>query len=373
MTNSLPTVSLDTTTLLTSIPGLLGFLPERSLVVLAFDADASIAVTARHDLMLDGEGGPTPQMRYTMENIGEVCARAGAVATVVAVVDDRYALSSTRYRELCGDIDAVLVDAGVAGGVRAGFVVGGFAAGQPWYTAWWRLTGPGPADSDPEVPEMVGLDDPGFGCGLLADPHSSPIALERSLRTGRVVMASRSELLASLAPTGHCTDFACEGRPRRIRATTTAAADAKLLRAALKLLTGPCPPEMTCATVHLLSRALVNLGVRDALLVLGAGEHRFVAETAWTEMVRRTSGQTRASAATMLAHLYYLGGEGAYAGVALDVALEACDTWNLARLLNTALCNGVHPSLMWEILGESYSAAAGLGVILPPTSLRRPA
>ncbi|MFT3900201.1 MAG: DUF4192 domain-containing protein [Gordonia sp. (in: high G+C Gram-positive bacteria)] len=372
MTNSLPTFSLDTTTLLTSIPGLLGFLPERSLVVLAFDASASIAVTARHDLLLDGEGRPTDQMRATLMSIASVCAREGIVATAVAIVDDRYDLPSRVYRTMLELTDAALTEAGVPGGVRAGFVVERFESGRPWYTAWWGLDGAGPADRDPEVPDAMGLDDAGFGCGLLGDPQSSPVALERSLHTGRVVMASRAEMTDSLGPVEHCTDAACGGRPRAMRESRSPAGDAKLLRAALKVVTAPQAPAMTCTTVHTLSRAVSNLRVRDALLVVGAGEHRLVAEAVWRDLTRRTRGTVRASAATMLAHLYYLGGEGACAGVALDVALDACDSWKLATLLNSALCHGVHPSMMREILSESYAVAAGLGVALPPLGRPRP-
>lgn len=370
MTNIMPTVALDTTNLLTAIPGLLGFLPEQSLVVLAFDEDASIAVTARHDLLLDLDGEPTPDMRATMASIGAVCERDGALAAVGVVVDDRYRLSSPVYRRVLADVDEALIMAGVPGGVRAGFVVEQFAAGVPWYTARWEMSGRGPTGTDPDLPESVGLGDGGYGCGLLADPQSSPVALERSLRTGRVVMASRSEMYACLAATEHCTDGSCGGRPRRIRPTSTAAGRAKLLRSALALLTGPDAPEMTCANVILLSRAVRNLGVRDALLVLGGGEHRWVAESVWRDLTRRTRGEVRASAATMLAHLYYLGGEGAYTGVALDVALESSPDWRLAGLLNTALTGGVHPSMLWEVLGESYGVAAGLGVTLPSASPR---
>ncbi|MFN8055584.1 DUF4192 domain-containing protein [Gordonia sp. (in: high G+C Gram-positive bacteria)] len=370
MTNIMPTVALDTTNLLTAIPGLLGFLPEQSLVVLAFDEDSSIAVTARHDLLLDADGEPTADMWETMASIGLVCERDGALGAVGVVVDNRYGLPSPVYRRVLADLDDALIAAGVPGGVRAGFVVERFAAGMPWYTALWAMAGRGPTGADPDVPGSLGLADGGFGCGLLADPQSSPVALERSLRTGRVVMASRSEMYACLATTEHCVDGACGGRPRRIRPTTTAAGRTKLLRAALKLLTGPAVPEMTCANVVLLSRAVRNLGVRDALLVLGGGEHRWVAESVWRDLTRRTRGEVRASAATMLAHLYYLGGEGAYTGVALDVALQACPDWRLAGLLDTALTGGVHPSMLWEVLGESYSVAAGLGVTLPSASSR---
>ncbi|GED98148.1 DUF4192 domain-containing protein [Gordonia crocea] len=363
MTNNVPTLSLDTTSLLTAIPGLLGFLPEQSLVVIAFDADSSIAVTARHDLLLDRAGDPTSDMHATIATIGQVCERDGVMGVVVAIVDDRYPEFSPVYRRVCAQVDTVLREAGVPDGVCAGFAVSRFAAGEPWHALWWDLGGPGPRGAHRCDPAEAG-----FGWGVLDDPQASPVALERSLRTGRVVLASRAEIADSLTPVAHCTDAGCDGKRRSPRRATTPTAEAKLLRKALRLLTGPAAPEMTCATVSLLGRAVTTLGVRDALLALAGGEHRFTAEAAWRELARRSRGKVRASAATMLAHLYYLGGEGAYAGVALDVALTECPDWRLAGLLNSALVGGVHPSMLWEILGESYAAAAGLGVDLPTLS-----
>ncbi|QKT07469.1 DUF4192 domain-containing protein [Gordonia sp. X0973] len=365
MTQSLPTAYLDTASLLTAIPGLFGFRPEHSMVVVAFDADASIAVTARHDVELES-GEPTARMRESIADVAAVCLRTGAVATAVVVADDRHALDSPVYRRLVAEMNAALVAVGVPGGVSAGFVLAEFAQGQPWRTMWWELDGPGPRGCDPAVPHLIGVADPGYGCGLLGDPKSSPVALERSLTSGRVVMDSRGELADSLAGTDqHCTDLACGGRPRRPRVSASRGSGAALLRSALDLLTGPEPPEMTCATVSLLGRALIRLDVRDALMTLGAGEHRYVAETVWRELTRRTDGRQRASAATMLAHLYYLGGEGTSAGIALDVALAADPGWNLARLLDSALAGGVHPSMIWELLVESYVVGATLGVELP--------
>ena len=235
--------------------------------------------------------GPTADMWETMASIGLVCERDGALGAVGVVVDNRYGLPSPVYRRVLADLDDALIAARVPGGVRAGFVVERFAAGMPGtpHCGRWRATAARPGR--PDVPGSLGLADGGFGCGLLADPQSSPVALERSLRTDRVVMASRSEMYACLAPPSTASTAALRGRPRQIRPDDGRGPHQMLRGRALKLLTGPAVPEMTCANVVLLNRAVRNLGVRDALLVLGDGEHRWVAESVWRDLTRRTRGR----------------------------------------------------------------------------------
>lgn len=53
---------IDPTTLLTAIPALLGFIPERSIIVVAFAPDRGISATMRHDLALGDTGEPTSEL-----------------------------------------------------------------------------------------------------------------------------------------------------------------------------------------------------------------------------------------------------------------------------------------------------------------------
>ncbi|MCB1293509.1 MAG: DUF4192 family protein, partial [Gordonia sp.] len=83
------------------------------------------------------------------------------------------------------------------------------------------------------------------------------------------------------------------------------------------------------------------------------------------------TGSARASAASLLAHLHYIAGEGAYAAVALDTALDADPEWSLAVLLSRALHSGAHPAMLWATVGYSYELAASLGVDLPQPTMAR--
>ena len=46
-------------TLITAIPALLGFVPESSLIVLAYRGDNTIIATMRYDLLLRADGRPS--------------------------------------------------------------------------------------------------------------------------------------------------------------------------------------------------------------------------------------------------------------------------------------------------------------------------
>ena len=52
------------------------------------------------------------------------------------------------------------------------------------------------------------------------------------------------------------------------------------------------------------------------------------------------------------------------------MALDADPQWSLARLLDRSLRNGLRPDNLWEIIGDSYDAAAALGVVIPSATLR---
>ena len=170
-----------------------------------------------------------------------------------------------------------------------------------------------------------------------------------------------------LAPAPHCDDGPC-----RTKADAGSFDDeppherlAAIYEAVLMQ-----PDRFSCATVDELERAICDVQVRDAALGFAVTDLRAGAELLWRELTRRLTGTGRASAATLLAHLHYIAGEGSFAGVALDVAREADRTWKLAQLLDHSLRNGLRPGNLWHLIGDSYSAAAELGLTLPHATLR---
>ncbi len=165
-----------------------------------------------------------------------------------------------------------------------------------------------------------------------------------------------------LVPSAHCDSAVCAGVHSGV--PTFSVSTAALLRTLVAHVLGQ-NGEWDCRTVAVLESAILDLEVRDAAMGLSVGEYRADAERLWRELTRRLRGRGRASAATLLGHLHYVAGEGAYAGVALDCALQADPDWNLARLLDQALRNGMRPTEMVDIVDRSFDIAERLGVSLP--------
>ncbi|MFI9817073.1 DUF4192 domain-containing protein [Saccharothrix variisporea] len=113
---------------------------------------------------------------------------------------------------------------------------------------------------------------------------------------------------------------------------------------------------LTDAEVAALTFALSDLVVRDASLGYAVGEHARDAETLWAELTRASPLPERAEPATLLAFSAYIRGDGAYASIALDRALEAQADHRLATLLHMALEKGLPPATVRQLAER----AAGL-------------
>ncbi|GAA1480571.1 DUF4192 domain-containing protein [Gordonia sinesedis] len=347
----------DETTLLTAIPAMLGFIPERSVILVALGAERGVVrATIRHDLDLDETGAVTAEQIAVLDSLGRIIAGYGVDTVLVVLADDRYPPADERYRRVLSVADRCLAP---AGGARRGYVVGGdYQSGAPWRLIW---SGRGHRHRSAGVPDRV---------GVLADPHTSPTALAEAVATGRRLLTRRSQMAAMLEPSAHCAgpctrDDEWPGGS----AARPDDSDAELLRLLVEAVTHP-DPDRACATVRRLERAITTIPVRDAALAFAVTDHRHAAEDLWRDLTRRLDGEGRASAATLLAHLHYIGGEGAYAGVALDCALTAAPDWTLAGLLDQALRGGMPPVELRSMIDKSYVIARRLGVTIPLVTLR---
>ncbi|WP_288336148.1 DUF4192 domain-containing protein [uncultured Gordonia sp.] len=411
MTPQTPPSPIDATTLLSAVPALLGFIPSRSLIVVVLQSPNSVRVAMRYDLSLTPDGRATDELLVVAESFGHIVRRHGGGPVLAVIADDRYSPHDDRYRQVFSLADDCLAD---SGGLAQGFVVTAFERHAPWQLIWRRCAGPTAA---------------GVGgrpaSGTMADPYTSPTAVAEAVSTGRRILADRGEMAAMLTPLPHCDSPNCDSLncefpssdspirtesiavqpvsartelrlapPRGERATRPALAgiesdggieshvgiephggiepregrNAELLRAVLRAMQAPGVPD--CATMTVLHRAITTLPVRDAALACAVTDLRSDAENLWRTLTRRLRGTGRASAATLLAHLHYIGGEGAFAGIALDCALAADPGWKLATLLDQALRGGATPSLLWEMIDESYGIATDLGVVIPRATLR---
>lgn len=360
MSSSKSRSRLDAASLLTAIPALLGFIPERSIIILFVGPGRTVRATMRHDLAVDDDGTPQPALLRVFAELGSICARYGARDLLVAIVDDRFALDDPCHRRVLALANR---EFSASGGVSIGFVLNEFDCGAAWSVAWRpRANRPAPI----AVPKA--------GAGVLADPRTCPTAIATAVSTGRRLLSSRSEMQQMLVPSPRCAEPVCNhlDAPNEpldgVGAQDTAEHRRLLALIVDRVQAGP--PKLDCSTLNELERAILTLPVRDAALALAVTDLRDGAELLWRELTRRLQKQGRASAATMLAHLHYIGGEGAYAGVALDAALAADPSWSLAGLLDRALRNGMRPNTLWEMIDDSYRAAAELGVVIPNPTLR---
>lgn len=337
--------------LLTALPGLLGFIPERSLVVLGFgDRPGHVQVTARHDLVVDTEGALVPEILHVLDEVDAMCVREGVRGVVVVFADDRFPITDPRYRQMFASVDDHLTG---SGGLAAGFVVPDFVAGGRWRTVW---------EGRQDLPRaVIAVSRSAPTQGHLDDPNTCATAIDRMVQTGKPVLARRSDMTAMLTTLDHCA-----GPHAAPRDHPPATDDAGLLRMIVEHVTRTAPPgDLDCRTVTLMGEALTRMPVRDAAFTLACTAFRGPTERLWRELARRLRGTQRASAATMLAHLHYATGEGAYAGVALDHALAADPHWNMAQLLDTALRSGLPPRELGLVIDCGYRAAERLGVHIP--------
>ncbi|MEE4022853.1 DUF4192 domain-containing protein [Gordonia sp. PKS22-38] len=355
---------LHPSALLTALPGMIGFIPERSLILLAFGDDpGTINTSMRHDLILDENGELVDALVSVLDGLADVCLRNEVRSVVAVVVDDRHPISDARYRRVCEVADARFA---AVGGICAGFVVGTVAENARWQRVWVT------AGAAPSISPVSPSD---LSSGRIGDPHTSPTAVRRTVRTGRRVLAHREEMEEMLRPLPHCVGpHDGGGSPARLRVVDDPD-DGVLLREILdQVLARAVPsavPDLDCATVTRLGEALLRLPVRDAAMSFADTDLRHAAESLWRELARRLTGRSRASAATMLAYQHYVDGEGGYAGVALDCALNADPEWSLAILLDRALRGGLPPDSMRAMIPMCRDVATTLGVVMPDPSVER--
>ena len=117
---------------------------------------------------------------------------------------------------------------------------------------------------------------------------------------------------------------------------------------------------VTDETVTRLALALSDHLVRDACLMPPDADDAATAETLWTELTRQTPTPERAEPACLLAMAAYLRGDGALAGMALQLARDADPGHQLASLLGCALQSGLPPGRLTEMVRGASERARSL-------------
>ncbi len=351
-----------------AVPALLGFRPQRSLVVCLllrsrkYPGAVYLGALARHDLDVAGCGA---WVRLAGQ-LAAICGQEEAVGVLVLIVDDRATSPraggagrrAARHRDLVGALDSAL---------RAREVV----LAQAWAVAdiapdadWWSVLDAGHR-------------------GRQSDPAASPVALAQVL-DGRPIRGSRTELTAVVGEDvvlRHRIDAvigaaaqAAQGRFRQAlrRGTPRSYSRAALEMVLWQISTVESGEELDPRELADLAVAVRDSAVRDSLFAVALSRHCSAAEVLWARATRGLTGSDRAELATLLGYSAYARGDGPLAGVAFDAALAADPAHRIARLLDTALRTGMRPADVRKLACSGRDTASGLGVDLGITQPDEP-
>ncbi|MCW1957307.1 MAG: DUF4192 domain-containing protein [Mycobacterium sp.] len=328
--------------LIAALPAVLGFVPEKSLVLVSLE-DGRVGAVMRADLSED-----------LSENVGrlaEIAANSGAESVVAVVVDADGALCpmcADEHQRLCNTLTEELQSRGVS--LYAAHVVDRVEAGGAWHCV--------------------------DGCGAsgtVDDPTSSPLAAAAVL-DGRRLYGSRADLRAVIAPADpeQATALGESVRSRALVREEDWQTDPDgrgrrdvehTISVAQRVLDGISLDNAELAEV---ACGLTDIAVRDTLYALAVGSVAPAAEALWALLVRRLPDPWRVEALVLLAFSAYARGDGPLAGIALESALRSDPGHRMAGMLDVALQSGMRPEQIRELTGTGYRLAKRLGVNLPP-------
>ncbi|WP_328436952.1 DUF4192 domain-containing protein [Nocardia puris] len=340
-----------------AVPALLGFHPERSLVVAVFDkpragrAIAPIEVVVRFDLDLSRPGVPA--------QIGAALARlcpAGGTDVTALVVDDRIGEPPPDGTDAWRAFLHAVMDTPRRAGMRLveAYAVRSIAAGERWWS-WVD-------DRHGEVP----------------DPATSIMAVTR-VANGGPIHRTRDELaeifardlnsaaqVAAVLP-----DEVSADQDRRAAALAGRDLDAYHRDALGRVLsvidTVEADARPDARDIAAIAAVLRDRVIRDLMFALAITDHAPAAQRLWSAMTRSTTGRDRAAAATLFAYTAYLRGDTVLAGIAVHAALDADDQHPVAVLLDTIIGLGIRPARLRRLADDAIRAATNLGVDLGPT------
>jgi hypothetical protein len=321
--------------LLALVPGLLGFHPEDSVVVVTV-GDATHRFHARVDL---------PDDPVAVEEVAgylvDVAAHNGVRALALVVYSDDAALARVVVDEVSRRLRRVGIDLVCV--VRAD--------GRRW---WW-----------------VGGHRDGRGPGTPYDVASHPLMAEAVVE-GTVVLGSRRELADTLVGTDSAdaslVQQRVDGAAGRLREAlgrkdTTGRAqlvhEGRWVRHRVRRFLGDMQRLDANDVARLSVLLAVSLELRDVAWAEMTHANAPGHVDLWRDVVRRAPLDLRAAPAALLGFAAWLSGNGALAWCAVDCAQEAEPGYGLAGLLAEALAGAVPPSAWSPVPPGSLSLFAG--------------
>ena len=323
--------------LIAALPAVLGFVPEKSLVLVTVDR-GEMGCVMRVDL--------SEELLHSLAHIADVAAAAKPDSAIAVLIDEDGAtcrMCNDEYRELAEGLTTSLASRGIE--LLAAHVVDRVAAGGRWHCA--------------------------DGCGhagTVDDPSASPLAVAAVL-DGRRLYARRADLQEVIevidpARADALADVIGDCKPDPAQRPDDAArADVEAAIAAAARVADVA--ELGDDELARLAWALTDLRVRDTLYALAVGENAGQAESLWAQLSRTLPEPWRVEALVLLAFSAYARGDGPLAGLSLEAALRCDPTHRMAGMLDTALQSGLRPEKIRDLAITGYRLADRLGVKLP--------
>lgn len=325
-----------------ALPAVLGFVPEKSLVLVSID-DNELGAVMRVDL--------SESLADQIGQLAEVASAASPEAAIVVIVDADGAgcpMCNEQYRDLCATLTDELSQRDIA--LWAAHVVDRVAAGGRWHC----------------------VDGCGAG-GVIDDPSASPVAVAAVL-DGRRLYARRADLQSVIAVDERAASAALAALIGDRAASRDAAHRADpfvcvrcdvedALAAAARVGEGQ---QLSDPELASLACALGDVEFRDTMYAVAVGQCAGEAESLWALLSRSLPTPWRVEALVLVAFSAYVRGDGPLAGVSLEAALRCQPDHRMASMLDTALQSGLRPEHIRELAVTGYRLAERLGVRLPP-------
>lgn len=341
-----------------AVPAALGFRPEKSLVVGVLceevgESDTAVLdIVARFDLAHPSNGQPVTGAALAAAVV-RVCAKPGTVGVLAVLVDEGAEVpppGTAGQHPVVAALERRLTACDVP--LHGAWAVGAVAAGRPW----WSVRGPDRR-------------------GIVPDPLASVVALSHVL-DGRQIRRTRAELTEAVAvdaimrervaaELGDAVARAHDRYAEAAHAGDPLGYSRRTLEYVLwQIACVDSGDQLSARELAEVAAALRDRQVRDTMFALTDTVHACAAERLWAQMTRTVPGTDRAEAATLLGYCAYVRGDGPFAGVAFETALDTEPEHPMAVLLQTALESGMRPSQLRRLARCGRETATDLGIDL---------
>lgn len=289
--------TITTADLIAAIPGLLGFVPAESILVIGISG-SKIAMTARHDISGVAE---------VADYLAEVLHTHDVPTAVVVAITENDETGPAAVRTMSNAL--------MSYGIETDRRVVVTRCDQP---APYRdlITGE---------------------TGISSDYRESPTSANLVL-TGQPVAHTREAMRDSIAAATDPIDT------EDVELQSELAA--KAIVSAMVHWPTEVPRELSAQVAAMIRKHVIY---RDALLRTAAYDARSAAAV-FVELARPLRGTDRANVLTIAAVCYYLGGNGAMTGIIFDHITETGGLPTLAHLIDQALRAGIHPDKIREVV-----------------------